>query len=79
MLLQIEKLTKKFGDFPAISKLNFSVKSGEIFGIAGPNGAGKTTLFNVITGILPSSSGEIIFSDKSTSGSSSTIIIFLAI
>jgi branched-chain amino acid transport system ATP-binding protein len=68
VLLQVEKLTKKFGDFPAISNLDFSVESGDIFGIAGPNGAGKTTLFNIITGMLPSSSGEIFFNDKKITG-----------
>lgn len=60
MLLQLEHVTKKFGDFTVIDDLSFEVERGEIFGIAGPNGAGKTTLFNVITGFY-SAQGKISF------------------
>jgi branched-chain amino acid transport system ATP-binding protein len=49
-----------FDGVEALSRLNFDVEAGEIFGIAGPNGAGKTTLFNVISGLY-SGSGMVIF------------------
>ncbi len=52
-------LSKRFGDFEAVKKLNFSVKRGEIFGLLGPNGAGKSTTFRMLCGLLPASSGEI--------------------
>ncbi len=64
MLLQLEHVTKKFGDFTVIDDLSFEVELGEIFGIAGPNGAGKTTLFNVITGFYPGQ-GKISFAGHS--------------
>ena len=51
-------LTKQFGDFKALNKLNLKVKKGEIYGLLGPNGAGKTTLIKVLCGLLNSSYGE---------------------
>lgn len=68
VLLQVRDLTKRFGDLAAVKGLSFDVESGEIFGIAGPNGAGKTTLFNLITGMLPISGGDILFNSKRITG-----------
>ncbi|MFC2015042.1 ABC transporter ATP-binding protein [Chloroflexota bacterium] len=67
MLLQVNNLSKYFGELSALSNVTFNVNDGEIFGIAGPNGSGKTTLFNVITGIL-SYSGDITFNGQSING-----------
>lgn len=61
MLLQVEKLCKNFGGLRAVQNIDFSIDSGEIVAIIGPNGSGKTTFFNVISGILPVSSGKIFF------------------
>ena len=61
-VLEAKDVSKYFGAFTAVKNLNFSVKRGEIFGIAGPNGAGKSTLFNVITAVpYNASSGQIVF------------------
>lgn len=58
-LLEVRKLTKRFGGLTAIDKLDLSVEHKQIVGLIGPNGAGKTTVFNVITGIYPVNEGEI--------------------
>nr|WP_106781546.1 ABC transporter ATP-binding protein [Lysinibacillus timonensis] len=63
-ILKVENLTKSFGGVVAVNRVSFSVTEGEIFAVIGPNGAGKSTLFNMITGVLPSSSGNIYFQDK---------------
>jgi branched-chain amino acid transport system ATP-binding protein len=64
MLLKVKRLSKEFGGLRAINNLNFGVKKGEMLGIIGPNGAGKSTLFNLLTGELSTSGGEIIFEEK---------------
>jgi len=63
-LLRVENLKKQFGNLSVLEGVSFSTEAGEILGIAGPNGAGKTTLFNLISGLLPSTSGEIYFEDR---------------
>ncbi|MCQ2770554.1 MAG: ABC transporter ATP-binding protein [Clostridia bacterium] len=57
-MIQIEHLTKKYGDRYAINDINFSVEKGEIVGFLGPNGAGKTTTMSILTGYLSSTSGK---------------------
>jgi len=52
----------------ALDAVSFEVKEGEIFGIAGPNGSGKTTLFNVISGALAPSAGEVFFNGSNITG-----------
>jgi branched-chain amino acid transport system ATP-binding protein len=64
-LLEVRALSKEFGGLHALDSVSFTAKGGEILGIIGPNGAGKTTLFNLISGIYPSSGGEISFQEKS--------------
>ena len=58
-LLEIEGLTKNFGGLAAVNDLGMEVSESEILGLIGPNGAGKTTLFNLISGFLPPTNGEI--------------------
>jgi ABC-2 type transport system ATP-binding protein len=55
--VEVENLTKRFGDFCAVDHLNFSVENGEIFGLLGPNGAGKSTLIRMLTTLVPPTEG----------------------
>ncbi len=57
-VIQIENLTKSFGDFKALDQVNFEVKEGEVFGFIGPNGAGKSTTIRVLLGILKGTEGK---------------------
>ncbi|MEW6378255.1 MAG: ABC transporter ATP-binding protein [bacterium] len=68
-LLEVKGLGKDFGGVKAIQNLSFSVKPKSIKGFIGPNGAGKTTVYNVISGILPPSCGEIHFQGQRITGS----------
>ncbi len=56
--IRTENLTRKFGDFTAVSNLNITVQHGEVFGFLGPNGSGKTTVIKLLTGLLPLSGGD---------------------
>jgi len=60
-LLQADQARKSFGGLVAVNDVNFEVDSGRIIGLIGPNGAGKSTTFNLITGVLPLTSGKIAF------------------
>ncbi|MDB5605378.1 MAG: transporter related [Bradyrhizobium sp.] len=60
-LLQSQDARKVFGGLVAVNDVSFEVQSGRIIGLIGPNGAGKSTTFNLITGVLPLSSGQIQF------------------
>jgi ABC-2 type transport system ATP-binding protein len=55
--VEVDNLTKRFGDFCAVDALNFSVEAGEVFGLLGPNGAGKSTLIRMLTTLVPPTSG----------------------
>jgi branched-chain amino acid transport system permease protein len=60
-ILEVRKARKRFGGLVAVNDLTFSIRRGEILGLIGPNGAGKSTMFNLISGALPLTSGEIVF------------------
>lgn len=61
MLLETKQVTKAFGGLKANCDIDFHVDEGEIVAIIGPNGSGKTTFYNVITGISPATSGQVLF------------------
>jgi len=65
IMIRVENLTKKFGDFIAVNNISFSVDKGEIFAFLGPNGAGKTTTIKMLTTLLKPSNGEIIINSHS--------------
>ena len=60
-ILQVRDVTRRFGGLTAVNKVSLALATGEIRALIGPNGAGKTSLFNLITGVLPCSSGRIEF------------------
>ena len=64
-LLEVRGATRRFGGLVAVDGVSFQVQKNEIFGLIGPNGAGKTTLFNLITGLIPLSSGDLIYQGDS--------------
>ncbi|HRI34578.1 MAG TPA: ABC transporter ATP-binding protein [Saprospiraceae bacterium] len=57
-VIEVQQLTKKFGEFTAVDHISFDVFKGEIFGFLGANGAGKTTAMRILCGLLESSSGS---------------------
>ncbi|MEX3944536.1 ATP-binding cassette domain-containing protein [Paraburkholderia sp. BR10937] len=61
MLLTVNKARKQFGGLVAVNDVSFEVRAGQIIGLIGPNGAGKSTTFNLVTGVLQPTSGEITF------------------
>lgn len=61
VVLKLEKARKEFGGLVAVNDVSFEVKAGEIVGLIGPNGAGKSTTFNLVTGVLQATRGEISF------------------
>jgi len=56
--IEVNDLTKKFGDFTAVDKINFQIRKGEIFGFLGPNGSGKTTTIRMLIGLMDPTSGS---------------------
>ena len=67
-ILEIKNLTRKFKGLTALYEVDAKVQEKEILGIIGPNGAGKTTLFNVVSGFLAPSRGDIVFKGRSIVG-----------
>lgn len=65
---EVKNLTKSFGGLTAVRDLSFQIEQGELMAIIGPNGAGKTTLFNLITGALPLTNGQIVFEGRDITG-----------
>ena len=67
-LLDVREVSKSFGGIKALSGISFHLNEGEVLGLIGPNGAGKSTLFNVISGLMPATSGDIILGGTSLTG-----------
>jgi branched-chain amino acid transport system permease protein len=59
VVLDVRAARKEFGGLVAVNDVSFNVCAGEILGLIGPNGAGKSTLFNLVTGVLPATRGEV--------------------
>ena len=68
-MLRVTALGRKFGGLSAVDNVAFQVRSGEIVGLIGPNGAGKSTTFNMISGALPPTTGEIWLKGQRSDGS----------
>ena len=64
MKITIENLTKKFGNTTAVDNLSITMESGKMIALLGPSGCGKTTILNMLSGILPATSGKIFFDDQ---------------
>ncbi len=70
-LLQLDRVTIRFGGLTAVSELSLGIGGHELVGLIGPNGAGKTTAFNLITGVYQPTEGAIHFNGEPTGGSRS--------
>lgn len=68
MILQVIRVSKRFGGLQALSNVDLNVAEGQILGLIGPNGAGKTTLFNVINGVYAPDEGRVIFRGTEVTG-----------
>ena len=66
--LRVEHLTRRFGGLIAVNAVSFAAAPQEIVAVIGPNGAGKTTLFNLITGVLPATSGDVYYQERRITG-----------
>jgi ABC-type multidrug transport system ATPase subunit len=66
-ILEIQQLSKHYGNIKAVNKLNLEVEQGQVFGILGPNGSGKTTTLSVIMGIIKHQSGSFTWFGNSGS------------
>jgi len=67
-LLQVRNISRSFRTTLAVDNVSFDVQPGELLGLIGPNGAGKSTLFNLVAGVIPPSSGQILFGGKPITG-----------
>ena len=67
-LLDVQSACKEFGGLVAVNNLSFELHQGEILGLIGPNGAGKSTMFNLISGLLPLTRGEVHFNGRAIGG-----------
>ena len=67
-MLQVKRLTKRFGGLVALHQVNLHIATSEILGIIGPNGAGKSTLLGIISGFSPPTHGEVFFEGRDITG-----------
>ena len=68
LLLDVDRVRKAFGGLVAVNDVSFQIRAGNIVGLIGPNGAGKSTTFNLITGVLSLTSGQVRFRGQSVAG-----------
>lgn len=74
VVLDVKAVRKEFGGLVAVNDVSFQVRAGEIVGLIGPNGAGKSTTFNLVTGVLPATRGEVTFRGQRIDGLASRLI-----
>ncbi len=74
VLLKAENLERRFGGLTAVADFSFELYDGEILGLIGPNGAGKSTTFNLISGFIPPTSGNLVFLGENITRKSATHI-----
>ena len=67
-MLDVQAVRKQFGGLVAVNDISFHINAGQIVGLIGPNGAGKSTTFNLITGVLPLTSGSVQYRGETISG-----------
>jgi branched-chain amino acid transport system permease protein len=67
-VLEVNAVRKEFGGLVAVNDVSFTVRAGEIVGLIGPNGAGKSTTFNLVTGLLPLTRGDVRFRGEALRG-----------
>jgi branched-chain amino acid transport system permease protein len=67
-LLQVQSVRKQFGGLTAVNDVSFEIHAGDIVGLIGPNGAGKSTTFNLITGVLSLSGGQVLWRGRPIGG-----------
>ncbi|MBP0620816.1 branched-chain amino acid ABC transporter ATP-binding protein/permease [Cupriavidus consociatus] len=75
LVLDVRAARKQFGGLVAVNDVSFQVRAGEIVGLIGPNGAGKSTTFNLVTGVLPVTSGEVRYRGEVISNKPSREIV----
>ena len=67
-MLELTEVTVRFGGNVAVDRVSFGAEAGRVTALIGPNGAGKTTIFNVISGLLPPTSGSVALDGRDLSG-----------
>ena len=67
-MLELKRVSRHFGGVKAVDGLDLTVRGGEIVGLIGPNGSGKSTTVNVIAGLFPASSGQVVFQNHALNG-----------
>ena len=63
-IVQVDGLTKRFGEVVAVNSLSFNARKGEILGLVGPDGAGKTTALRILAGVLPADAGAVLITGQ---------------
>ncbi|MDP3520123.1 MAG: branched-chain amino acid ABC transporter ATP-binding protein/permease [Hydrogenophaga sp.] len=71
VVLDVQAIRKQFGGLTAVNDISFQIQAGQIVGLIGPNGAGKSTTFNLITGVLGMTSGQVLFRGQAVAGKAS--------
>ena len=79
IMLNVNNIGISFGGLQAVDNFNLKIKKGELYGLIGPNGAGKTTTLHAISGILPSTSGKIIYNGQNITKTPAHKIVKLGI